>query len=58
MTEADVRQAILNAIIECEDDQGRSDVSSVPAAKRLRDAVFEALSARDMLKVEERPISN
>jgi hypothetical protein len=56
MTETEVRREILHAIIECEDYEARSPgpvVGNVAAAKLLRDAVFEALSAKGLLKIEE-----
>jgi len=54
MDQDQIKMIILNAIVNCEDeDSGRADVPSVPAAKRLRDKIFAALSASDLLKTED-----
>lgn len=51
MTREEVRREILNAIIECTDHRDEAVVSHVSVAKLLRDAVFQALSAKAMLNV-------
>ena len=53
MTEKEVRREILYAIIECQDRFGETIVGRVDHAARLRDAVFAALFARGLLRLEE-----
>jgi hypothetical protein len=53
MTEEDLRREILNAIVECESHNGRSVVSDMADAKRLRDDIFTALSNKGLLKIDE-----
>jgi hypothetical protein len=48
-----MRREILNAIIECKDFEGETVVPHVNSVKLIRDAVFEALSAKGLLKIEE-----
>jgi len=52
MTEDHVRLLILDAIIECAADNGRPDVETVAAAKRLRDAVYNVLATNGLLKFD------
>jgi hypothetical protein len=49
MTEKEVRSEILEAIIECMDEREVPVVTHVDSAKRLRDAVFDALAKKGVL---------
>jgi hypothetical protein len=49
MTEKEVRSEILEAIIECMDEREEPVVTRVESAKRLRDAVFDALAKKGVL---------
>jgi len=52
MTEEDLRREILNAIIECKDNEGETVVSRVNDAKLLRDALFDALLNKAFLNID------
>ena len=49
MTEKEVRAEILEAIIECMDEREEPVVTRVDSARRLRDAVFDALAKKGVL---------
>jgi hypothetical protein len=51
VTEEQVRHEILNAIIDCT-EQGEPVVSRVDDVRRLREAIFQALSQKHLLKIE------
>jgi hypothetical protein len=53
VSEKEIRREILHAIIECQDRFGETIVGRVDHAARLRDAVFAALFAKGLLRVEE-----
>jgi hypothetical protein len=51
VTEEQVRQEILYAVIECT-KEGEPVVTRADDVRRLRDAIFQALSQRRLLKIE------